>query len=264
VAQAPSHPGTGQPGPGQPGPGQPGTGDDTALSAEAFSAAVAAVTNAFGDPTRREIYLAVRDAAGGVTAAEVAERFALHPNVARHHLEKLTSGGYLTVAIGGSDGTARAAGRPSKRYRASELGDALALPLKHDDVLARLLAGALDALGAAEAERLADEIGYQYGRSLAERMEPGAGHRSARTAVAAVADALTAHGFAAHAESDGDALAIVSECCPFGETAQRYPHVVCALDRGMIRGMLAGLYGDTSPHFEASRPEGADHCVARV
>jgi predicted ArsR family transcriptional regulator len=246
----------------QPGSASSGA-DDTVLSADAFNAAVAAVTNAFGDPTRREIYLFVRDAAEGVTAAAVAERFALHPNVARHHLEKLSSGGYLTVAIGG-DGTARAAGRPSKRYRATDLDDALALPLKHDDVLARLLAGALDALGPAEAERLADGVGYQYGLSLAERMEPGAGHRSVRTAVAAVADALTAHGFAAHAESDGDALAIVSECCPFGETAQRYPHVVCALDRGMIRGMLAGLYGDTSPHFEASRPEGADHCVARV
>ena len=63
-------------------------------------------------------------------------------------------------------------------------------------------------------------------------------------------------GFAAHGESSGDGLSIVSECCPFGETAQQYPHVVCALDRGIIRGMLAGLYGETSPHFEASRPEG--------
>jgi hypothetical protein len=32
----------------------------------------------------------------------------------------------------------------------------------------------------------------------------------------------------------------------------------------MIRGMLAGLYGETSPHFETSRPDGGDHCVARV
>ncbi|HEY5164746.1 MAG TPA: hypothetical protein VIJ44_02220, partial [Acidimicrobiia bacterium] len=73
-----------------------------------------------------------------------------------------------------------------------------------------------------------------------------------------------AHGFAARAEAHGDEFTIVSECCPFGDTAQRYPHVVCALDRGMIRGMLAGLYGETSPHFESSRPDGSDHCVARV
>jgi predicted ArsR family transcriptional regulator len=235
------------------------------LSAEEFNAAVTAVTNAFGDPTRREIYLLVRERAAGVTASEVAVLFDLHPNVARHHLEKLTSGGYLTATISKpADDSSRPAGRPSKRYCASELGDALALPLRHDDVLASLLASALDALGPERAEQLADEVGYAYGRGLAERMDPGAGHRSVRTAISAVADALTAHGFAAHAESSGGDLTIVSECCPFGDTAQRYPHVVCALDRGMIRGMLAGLYGETSPRFEMSRPEGADHCIARV
>jgi predicted ArsR family transcriptional regulator len=233
------------------------------LTADEFTAAVAAVTSAFGDPTRREIYLFVREAPAGLTAADVAERFELHPNVARHHLEKLTGGGYLFVEPARPGDGARPAGRPSKRYVASSR-ETLALPLRQDGVLANLLAGALDALGADHAEAVADQVGYEYGRDLARRMDPGDGHRSARTAIAAVADALTAHGFAAHPEHDGDGLTIVSECCPFGDTAQRYPHVVCALDRGMIRGMLAGLYGETSPHFEASRPDGSDHCVARL
>jgi predicted ArsR family transcriptional regulator len=239
---------------------------ERALTADEFNAAVAAVTNAFGDPTRREIYLFVRERGpAGVTASEVAERFALHPNVARHHLEKLTGGGYLVVEVGRKDGDAAArAGRPSKRYCAQELDSTFSLPLKHDDVLSNLLAAALDALGADHAATLADEVGYEYGRSLAARMDPNVGQRSVRAAVAAVADALTAHGFAAHTEEHAGALSIVSECCPFGDTAHKYPHVVCALDRGMIRGMLAGLHGETSPRFEASRPGGDDHCVARV
>jgi predicted ArsR family transcriptional regulator len=224
------------------------------LTADEFNSVVSAVTNAFGDPTRREIYLFARECEHGVTAGEVAERFDLHPNVARHHLEKLTGGGYLVVEIAGAptDGTARAAGRPSKRYIAGPLDATLALPLKHDDLLGGLLARALDALGPAQAEVLADEVGFQYGLQLAERIDPTEGHRSVRAALATVADALTAHGFAAHTESHDGRLTIVSECCPFGDTAQRYPHVVCALDRGMIRGMLAGLYGETSPQFETS------------
>ena len=236
------------------------------LSADEFNSVVSAVTNAFGDPTRREIYLFVRDAGGhGATASEVAERFTLHANVARHHLEKLTGGGYLFVEVGRTaDGAARTAGRPSKRYVAGPLDATLALPLKHDDLLAGLLARALDALGHEQAEVLADEVGFQYGITLASRMDPTEGHRSVRAALSAVADALTAHGFAAHTEARDGGLAIVSECCPFGETAQQYPHVVCALDRGMIRGMLSGLYGETSPQFETSRPDGGDHCVARV
>ena len=236
-----------------------------ALTADEFTSVVSAVTNAFGDPTRREIYLLARDAGdAGVTAGAVAEHFDLHPNVARHHLEKLTGGGYLTVAGKPPDGPARAAGRPSKRYLAGPLDATLALPLKHDDLLGGLLVRALDALGTEQAERLADDVGFEYGTTLASRMDPTESHRSVRAALAAVADALTAHGFAAHTEARDGRLAIVSECCPFGETATQYPHVVCALDRGMIRGMLAGLYGETSPRFETSRPDGGEHCVARV
>jgi predicted ArsR family transcriptional regulator len=237
-----------------------------ALTSEEFNSVVSAVTNAFGDPTRREIYLFARASAAGVTAGEVAGHFELHPNVARHHLEKLTGGGYLVVQIGRApaDGGTRAAGRPSKRYVSSALDAALSLPPRHDDLLGGLLASALDTLGPAQAELLADRVGFEYGRQLAAQMDPTESHRSVQAALGAVADALTAHGFAAHTEPRDDSLAIVSECCPFGATAQRYPHVVCALDRGMIRGMLSGLYGETSPRFEASRPDGDDHCVARV
>jgi predicted ArsR family transcriptional regulator len=238
---------------------------DPALDADEFSAAVSAVTSAFGDPTRRDIYLAIREAADGVTATEVAERFALHPNVARHHLEKLSAGGYVTVDVGrpGASG-ARAAGRPSKRYRISDDDRALTFPPRRDDLLATLLARALDVLPPDQAETMAEEVGFDYGRMLAQRMAPREGHRSVKAAVSAVAEALTAHGFAAHAESRGKALTIVSEQCPFGDAAQRYPHVVCAVDRGLIRGLMSGLYGDTQPIFEASRPDGDDHCVARV
>ena len=232
------------------------------IDPDEFNSVVTAVTSAFGDPTRREIYLLARSL-GGVTAGEVAENFELHANVARHHLEKLTGGGYLEVDSAPSS-RARAAGRPSKRYVPTDLDAGLAFPPRRDDILSSLLARALELLGPAEAERMADEVGYDYGRSLAARMGPEASHRSVRSALAVVADALTAHGFAAHAEKRGTELTIVSECCPFGAAAQDYPHVVCAVDRGIIRGMLAGLYGDTQPRFEESRPDGDEHCVARV
>src|SRR5438105_4569973 len=174
------------------------------LSADEFSAAVSAVTSAFGDPTRRDIYLFVRAGADGVTAAEVAERFDLHPNVARHHLEKLTAGGYLTVELARHE----TAGRPSKRYRAGELDTSLNFPPRRDDLLATLLARSLELLDPDQAAAMAEEVGYDYGVAIAARMtpeteDPAAGHRSVRAALATVADALTAHGFAAHAEASG-------------------------------------------------------------
>jgi predicted ArsR family transcriptional regulator len=232
------------------------------LSPDEFTAAVSAVTNAFGDPTRRDIYLMARSAApgDGVTANAVAERFGLHPNVARHHLEKLASGGYLHVELVRQE----AAGRPSKRYRAAAIDTHLNFPPRRDDLLGTLLARAIEKLPIEEAHKLAEEVGYEYGRKLAAQMEPGEGHRSAKAAVASVADALTAHGFAAHAERRGGALTLVAEHCPFGEAATRYPHVLCAVDTGMVKGMLEGLYGETQPTIEESRPGGDAHCVTRV
>jgi predicted ArsR family transcriptional regulator len=230
------------------------------LSPDEFAAAVVAVTSAFGDPTRRDIYLFVRSDADGVKAAEVAEHFDLHPNVARHHLDKLASGGYLDVELVRHE----SAGRPSKRYRVVERDTQLSFPPRRDDLLAILLARALERLPIEEARALAEEVGYEYGRSIAARMEPSEGHRSVKAAVASVADALTAHGFAAHAESKGNALTLVAEHCPFGEAARQYPHVLCAVDTGMVKGMLEGLYGETQPEITESRPGGDEHCVTRV
>jgi predicted ArsR family transcriptional regulator len=226
-----------------------------------FSAAVAAVTSAFGDPSRRDIYLFARETDAGVTAAEVAEKFSMHANVARHHLDKLAAGGYLEVHLERPEGGG--AGRPSKHYRVSEKAMPLDFPARRDDLLVTLLGRALALLPAKEAEAMAEAVGEDYGRALAAQMSPGEGQRSFRAALHAVADALTAHGFAAHAEARGTTIAIISEQCPFGETATQHP-VMCAVDRGMVRGMLAGLYGDTTPTTESSRALGGDACVTAV
>ncbi len=227
-----------------------------------FAAAVAAVTNAFGDPTRRDIYLFARESADGVTATEVAARFELHPNVARHHLDKLAAGGYVDVHIGSGRG---GAGRPSKRYQVPEkaLATGLEFPARRDDLLVSLLGRALALIPADQAEAMAEQVGEDYGRRLAASMSPSDGQRSFRNAIHAVADALTAHGFAAHTEPREGTLAIVSDHCPFGDAATQHP-VMCAVDRGMIRGMLAGLYGETTPATTASRAQGDDACVTSL
>jgi predicted ArsR family transcriptional regulator len=232
--------------------------DRAPLTAEDFSAAVTAITSAFGDPTRRAIYLFVRERASA-TASEVAERFDLHPNVARHHLDKLTAGGYLDVAV--ERGERGGAGRPSKHYRATDREMTLDLPIRRDDLMMSLLGRALTLLSAEQAEQMAEEVGREYGRVMASALPGPEGPRSFRDALHAVASALTAHGFAAHTEDQANnGLFIVAEHCPFGGAAVEHP-VICAVDRGMVKGMLAELYGDTSPAMSASRPAGDDVCV---
>lgn len=230
------------------------------LNGPGFTSTVSAITDAFGDPTRRGIYLFAREEAAGVTATQVAEKFGVHPNVARHHLDKLAAGGYLEVATVRASG----AGRPSKRYRVLHEHMPLEMPVRHDDILISLLGRALAELGEERATALAEEVGIEYGRAMAAAMgDTTAGQRSVRTALHAVADALSAHGFASRAEQQGDQLRIVSEHCPFGEAVIEHP-VICAVDRGMVSGMLGSLYGETPVDLKSSLPKGDARCVTSI
>ena len=255
-----------------------------------FAAVVSAITDAFGDPTRRSIYLYVRDHAvlggedAGVTAGEVATEVGVHPNVARHHLDKLAAGGYIEVAARPTTSARgeRRAGRPSKHYVAvgSREHD---LPVRSDDLVLALLGSALAKLAPPDAEAMAEDVGATYGRALAAGLTGtslASGQRSLRSAMQAVADALTAHGFAARTEqvaatpgrpgrgragSAGgtDRLRIVNDHCPFGAVAVDHP-VICAVDRGLVRGMLSALYPD-GPDLdvatESSKAKGDTYCA---
>jgi predicted ArsR family transcriptional regulator len=126
-----------------------------------------------------------------------------------------------------------------------------------------LLTRALSLLDPAEAESMAVAVGEEYGRSLAAQMSPGDSQRSMRAAMRAVADALTAHGFAAHADASeprDDPPTVVADHCPFGEVALRHP-VLCSVDHGMVQGMLAGLCGYEVPVKMSSRARGDASCT---
>jgi predicted ArsR family transcriptional regulator len=103
---------------------------------------------------------------------------------------------------------------------------------------------------------------------MAERLTGDAlvtGRRSLRSAMQAVADALTAHGFAARAEGR-ERLRIINTHCPFGDVATDHP-VICAVDRGMVKGMLAALVdGDDALNVvtERSVARGDTFCSTAV
>jgi len=231
-----------------------------ALSPTEFANTVNAITSAFGDPTRRDIYLLLHEHPDGLTASEVADATGLHSNVARHHLDKLMGGGYIDV----SHRTSAKAGRPAKIYRATDRGLRLEFDVGHDDILVTLLGKALSRLPEAEAAELAEEVGSEFGKQMASAMHTDASaQRSFRSALHVVADALSSHGFAAHAERHDGELRIVSGHCPFGDVAIEHP-VICAVDRGMVKGMLGALYGETEVELAGSVARGDDACVTDV
>lgn len=225
-----------------------------------FDAAVTAAASVFGEPRRREIYLHVRSSPGA-SVSDVAGAFSLHPNVVRHHLERLVDAGYLQVEL---ESPRPGGGRPARCYRAPDDHPLADLLSRRDELLVLLLVEALRLLGPEDAERMAEKVGFEHGRSLAARMAPDRSGRSVRSAMHAIAATFTAYGFAARAEDLESTTAVVAEQCPFGHAASSNP-VLCAVDRGMVQGLLAGLCGtDTAPVavVVSSRARGDAACGA--
>lgn len=231
------------------------------MNTKTFDQQVGDLAASLGDTTRRGIYIAVREAPEPVTVSQIASSFELHPNVARHHLDRLVADGWLQVSHRRrSDRRGPGAGRPAKHYEPTGKEVSVQFPQRRYDLLAELLVRALERVAPEDAPRIAEEIGREYGEELAA--EIGLPDDSGfETAVQAVARTMMGMGFETEAQPTDRTL--VTRSCPFGDTATNHPEIVCKLDQGIVRGLLAASRQTgtvmVTPHLTAQ-----DHCVTDV
>lgn len=219
-----------------------------------FAATITSLTHTFGDGTRRKVYFYLRENPGA-TATELATHCEVHANVVRHHLERLTEGGYVTY-----DNVRRTTvGRPAKGYRVLDESVVMEGSLRRDALLVALLEMALERLGPDASETMAHDVGVEYGRTLTESVGANDCARSVKDAMVSVAGLLTAHGFNAHVEMSDSSSSVVSDNCPFGSAALHHP-VLCAVDRGLITGMLEALGAERTTVTLTSKALGDDAC----
>ncbi len=114
---------------------------------------------------------------------------------------------------------------------------------------------------------MAEEVGIEYGRAHGGRaMGRRAERRSARSAPRCTRWPTPSPPTASPPtpKRKGDELRIVSNHCPFGAAAIEHP-VICAVDRGMVKGMLAdALRRHRARDRQSSLPRGDDVCVTVV
>lgn len=221
-----------------------------------FDQTLGRLTAALGDPTRRGIYITVREAAEPLTAGEIAEVFDIHPNVARHHLDKLTDDGYLEVT---AKKARSGAGRPAKGFKATDKPIELRLSPRRTDLLVDLLLEVVGELGGSEVSAVARKVGQAYGIELAAELGPR--EEGFEDALVAVAKAMSAMGFGTAA--DPDAGVYLTNHCPFGQTALAHPEIVCALDQGIVDGLLQCV--DPEYHSKViPHPEGRASCETHL
>lgn len=229
------------------------------MDKKTFENRISDLTSALGDPTRRAIYIAVRESAEPLTTTTISNVFDIHPNVARHHLDRLTEDGYLRVSASKGKG-GPGAGRPAKGYEATSKEVSVHFAPQRSEMLVELLMRVLERVSKDDLSAIAEEVGRQYGKELAG--EIGVHEETGYdAAVQSVAKAMTGLGFAVDPDISGQRL--LTSHCPFGEAANNHPQVVCSLDRGIVSGLFGELSVPCTPVLiPHSRPD--DDCITRV
>lgn len=220
---------------------------------------------ALGDPTRRQVFFAVRSSLADQSKDEVAAAVGIDRRLAGFHLDKLVQYGFLSAAFRREPGrSGPGAGRPAKRYRLVDADVLMALPERHYDLLATLLLRASRETGGGGDQQSLERVGYDFGFEVgaaevaAGRAVPGA---SLTEAMEGMVRLLSRYGFGARAEgSDG----LRACACPFEELAFGDPERICGLDRAIWRGMLAAFAPDATLRVATTRAGGDDACVATV
>lgn len=234
---------------------------DDAMDGQTLDLQIADLAASLGDATRRGIYITVREAPEAVTANQISALFDIHPNVARHHLDRLVSDGYLSVTKRRPEGrSGPGAGRPANHYSATAKEVSVQFPARRYDLLSELLVRVIEEIAPDTAGALAEKVGREYGHELAAEigMPSDAGFEAAAQAVA---KAMMGVGFDTEAHIDDRML--VTSFCPFGTTATNHPEIVCRLDQGIVRGMMEYANAPTGvvvmPHATAD-----ENCITEV
>jgi predicted ArsR family transcriptional regulator len=167
-----------------------------------------------GDPLRRELYHCVTGRDGGVGRDEAAAAVGVSRALAAYHLDKLVDAGLLDTRFERRTGRrGPGAGRTAKLYLRSATPVEVALPARDFELIAGLLAYAVEA-------------------------DPSGGSRAAlqRAARATVRSLLAERGY----EPYEDSGVLRLRNCPFGRLAETHRELVCHANLAFMEGLLQG------------------------
>lgn len=175
-------------------------------------------------PTRARLFALLSELKRPAGTAELAERLELHPNGVRLHLERLADAGLVERAR-----VRQVRGRPSDAWTiAADAEPGGRAPQAYHD-LGRWLARALRPR--TRGLRSVEDTGREIGRELAPK--------DAESDPDALVTSLTALGFRPTlTRREGDQLTVCLRNCPYRDAVHENQPAVCALHKGITRGLL--------------------------
>jgi predicted ArsR family transcriptional regulator len=191
------------------------------MTSDARHAALAVVS-------RRRLLDVLQSTQEPLDVAALAVSVGLHVTTARFHLDVLERAGLVR----------RAAERGGRPGRPRQLYAAVAAPEATEGhrQLAEVLAGVL----AADPHN-GPQWAEQAGRRWAERQVPAGAGLSWDEGTRRVGTLFDRLGFAPRLVEDAQHRRLELDACPFRDLARAYPHIVCTVHLGLLRGALGRL-----------------------
>jgi predicted ArsR family transcriptional regulator len=178
--------------------------------------------SSLGDPLRRALYRFAVGIDGGVGRDEAAAEVGISRALAAYHLDKLVEAGLLETRFERRTGRrGPGAGRTAKLYLRSASPVEVALPARDYQLMAELLARAVEADPSGGAETAVAPAARALGAELA-------------TGAAPVRSLLADRGYEPY--EDGSVVRLGN--CPFGRLAQVHRELVCRANLAFIEGLL--------------------------
>lgn len=223
------------------------------------------ITSALADPTRYYIYQFILNNHREVTAQEIADKFDIHPNVARLHLSKLED---VKMIVSESKKTGKG-GRPSRIYRLSDEVIQLHFPFRDYQLLAKISLQALSSLGQQGNDALL-QAGKAFGQELIQQKLSVSGtpvdQLSFQEKVDLLNEAAKLSGFSPefHATEEDGKIVLQVFNCPFKELAIADPHVICSMHNSFLMGMFESVFNHVEKkEFENMFSE-SQHCTKSI
>lgn len=218
------------------------------------------VTNVLSDPTRYNIYQYIIKEHQEVNVVEIADKFDIHPNVARLHLSKLED---INMVRSYSKKTGKG-GRPSRMYRLSDEVIELNFPHRDYKLLSSIALESFVELG--EPGRVAlYRTGKKYGMKVMEHYSRSqtAEELTTEQKIHILEDAGTMLGMYPKFQYDSkkNTIRFRINNCPFKEIATTNHSMVCNMHNAFLKGMFEVLFTDVELVEEENMFQGCENCI---
>lgn len=193
------------------------------------------------EPNRRGLYRHVAASRQPVGRDDAAAALGMSRELAAFHLDRLVEAGLLETEYRRRSGrSGPGAGRPAKLYRQAAREVAVSLPPRHYDLVADLMATALDRLGGVSGAEVAADVARQRGCAAGTDARRNAGARPGRRRLLmGLVDLLRDAGY--EPETDAATGSVFLRNCPYHALVAEHRGLTCGMNLSWAEGAVAGL-----------------------